>query len=245
MGLTIHYTLQSAAGNAEQARQLVERLRKHALDLPFAQVDEVVEATGDACDFNGRDRDDPVRWLLVKAGQYVERDGTYYPVKPKHFIAFGTFPGEGCEAAVFGLAAYPATIEVQNPRTRRSRQLRTGLTGWCWSSFCKTEYASGHGIDHFLRCHLCVIRMLDHAKELGILGGVKDEGGFWEKRDVKALAQKVGEWNEGMAGLVGQLKDMFGGNLVAPIMKYPAFEHLEAKGRGKKPRSSSGSEDLQ
>ena len=117
MGLTIHYTLQSAARTSEQARHLVEKLRKRALDLPFAQVDEPVEAMGDACDFNHRDRDDPVRWLLVKAGQYVERDGTYYPVVPKQVIAFATFPGDDCEAAVFGLATYPATIEVRDTTT--------------------------------------------------------------------------------------------------------------------------------
>ena len=35
--------------------------------------------------------------------------------------------------------------------------------------------------------------------------------------------------------LVGQLKDMFGGDFNAPITEYPDFEHSEAKGRkGKK-----------
>jgi hypothetical protein len=109
--------------------------------------------------------------------------------------------------------------------------VQTGLKGRSWSSFCKTQYASGHGLDHFLRCHLSVVRLLDHAKELGILASVNDEGGFWEKRDVKALAQQVGEWNQSMAAFVGQLKDMFGGDFKAPITKYPDFEHLEAKGR--------------
>ncbi len=48
---------------------------------------------------------------------------------------------------------------------------------------------------------------------------------------MKALVQEVGEWNEGMAGLVGQMKDLFGGNLAAPITEFPDFEHLEARGR--------------
>lgn len=51
---------------------------------------------------------------------------------------------------------------------------------------------------------------------------------------MKALAREVGVWNEGMAGLVGQLKDMFGGDFAAPITKFPDFEHLEAKGQRKK-----------
>ena len=69
------------------------------------------------------------------------------------------------------------------------------------------------------------------AKELGILASVSDEGDFWENRDVEALAREVGEWNQGMAALVGKLKDMFGGNIDAPITKFPNFEHLEAEGQ--------------
>ena len=42
-----------------------------------------------------------------------------------------------------------------------------------------------------------------------------------------------------MAGLVGQMKDMFGSNLVAPIMERPDFEDLKAKARQRKPRSSN------
>jgi hypothetical protein len=76
--------------------------------------------------------------------------------------------------------------------------------------------------------------MLDFAKQLGILASVHDEGGFWEKRDVKALAEEVGEWNEAMAAIVGQLKDKFGGDFQAPIAEFPDFEHLEARGRRKK-----------
>jgi hypothetical protein len=76
--------------------------------------------------------------------------------------------------------------------------------------------------------------MLDHAKQLGILSSVSDEGDYWEKRDVKALVQEVSEWNEGMAGLVGQMKDLFGDGFDAPIKAFPTFEHLEAKGRQSK-----------
>ena len=185
--------------------------------------------------------DHPLRWLLIQAGQYVEREGIHYSVMPEHVIAFSTDPGEGCEQANFGLCLYPGVLNIQDPRTGLARRLRTELTGWCWSSFCKTrvcfEPAAG-GVENFLRCHLCVIRMLDHAKQLGILADVSDEGDFWEKRDVKALAKEVGEWNEDMAGLVGQLKDMFGGDFEAPIAEFPDFEHLEARGRRKK-RSES------
>ncbi len=237
MGLTIHYKLHSDTRSPAEARRLVEELRRRALDLPFAEVEEVVELSGDACDFEKQDREHPHRWLLIQAGQWLVRDDVHYRVMPKHVVAFSCDPGEGCEQANFGLCLYPGVLDVTDSRTGHARKLRTQLKGWCWSSFCKTQYSSSSsagGIPNFLRCHLSVIRLLDHAKQLGILASVSDEGDFWEKRDVRALAREVGEWNEGMAGLVGQLKDMFGADLEAPIAKYPDFEHLEAKGRQKK-----------
>ena len=61
---------------------------------------------------------------------------------------------------------------------------------------------------------------------------VKDEGGFWEKRDLKALVETVGQWNIGLAGLFGQIKDQFRDQIIAaPISDFPNFEHLEAEGR--------------
>lgn len=73
--------------------------------------------------------------------------------------------------------------------------------------------------------------MLDHAAKIGILNEVSDEGDFWEKRNVEDLAREVAEWNTGLAGFVGQLKDSLGDNFVAEITKFPDFERLEAKGR--------------
>jgi hypothetical protein len=237
MGLTIHYKLHSDTRDAKQARQLIEELRKRAIDLPFAKVGEIVELKGGSCNHEYYVGNNPLRWLAIQAGQLVEREGNYYRVKPKHVIAFSADPGDGCEPANFGLCLYPATIFVPDPRTGLNCRLRTELKGWSWGSFCKTEYASNPaagGIQNFLRCHLLVIRMLDIVKELGILASVSDEGDFWEKRDVEALAKEVGEWNQGMAAFVGQLKDLFGGGFDAPITKFPDFEHLEAWGTKKK-----------
>jgi hypothetical protein len=237
MGLTIHYSLRSDASDPAAARQLVEALRKRALDLPFTEVGEIVELTGSGCDYQKYDGNDPLRWLIVQSGQHVEREGAYYRVKPKHVVAFTTSPGNGCEEANLGLALYPSVILLPKQVGEHQRSLRTGLKGWCWSSFCKTQYSSGAqygGVENFLRCHLAVIRMLDHAKEIGILASVNDEGSYWENRDVKALVQEVGEWNDGIAALVVKLKDLFGGDITAPITQFPDFEHLEAKGRNPK-----------
>ena len=64
-----------------------------------------------------------------------------------------------------------------------------------------------------------------HPKE------VSDEGSYWEKRDVRSLAEEVVRWNQQMAGLAGKMKDLLGGDVEAAIMKFQNFEHLEAEGR--------------
>ena len=229
MGLTIHYHLKSDTTSPAKARQLVKQLRQRAMDIPFKSVGEIVEYHGRDADFEQRANHDPDRWMLVQAGQYVEKDGYHYRVPPKHLIAFNTDPGDGAEQANFGLAMYPGVITGHD-----GRRVRTGLKGWSWSSFCKTQYASHPelgGVENFLRCHLSVVKLLDAANELGILEEVDDEGEFWDRRDVKALSEEVGEWNQHIAGFVGELKDHFGHDFHAPITEYPNFEHLEAEGR--------------
>ena len=247
MGLTIHYSLKSNTRSPKKARELVARLRGRALDLPFATVEEIVELTGNECDFQQLDQDYPHRWLLIQACQYVDRPapggGTHsYHVAPTHLIAFETLPGDGCESANFGLCRYPAEIKLTDSDwPYRERRIRTRLSGWSWQSFCKTQYASNAqcgGVQNFLRCHLAVIRMLDQAKSLGILEEVSDEGNFWQNRDVRALAEEVGKWNQAIAAFAGRLKDLFGDQedglaVESPITEFPNFEHLEAAGRGK------------
>jgi hypothetical protein len=239
MGLTIHYKLQAKTDSPKQARQFLDQLRAKALDLPFKEVGEITELDGDAADVDKQDDDESQRWLLIQAGQYVEREGCLVRVTPQHVIAFSTDPGDGCEQANFGLATYPKTVEVE--KDGRTKQVRTGLVDWSWSSFCKTQYASNPecgGLENFLRCHLAIVKLLDHADELGILKEVSDEGDFWEKRDIKALAQEIGDWNSMVAGWVGRFKDEFGADMVAEITKFPNFEHLEAKGRSRKKKKA-------
>lgn len=233
MGLTIHYTLHGRIRSPMRARDLMERLRSRALDLPFKEVGEVVELAGRECDPGDRDRDDPIRWLLMQAGQLVVVGEQYHQVRPDQLVAFSTWPGEGCEQANFGLGVYPKTTEIED-WSGAKRTLRTGIKHWSWTSFCKTQYASDPalgGVENFLRCHLSVIHLLDHAQALGILEEVKDEGSYWDNRDVRSLAEEVAQWNEQIAGLVGKMKDSLGGDIEAAILKFQNFEHLEAKGR--------------
>jgi hypothetical protein len=226
MGLTIHYRLQATVPGRDEARRLVEQLRQTALDLPFREVDDIVELSGDDANFDKLGRDDPNAWLLIQAGQYVERGGRHLRIPPEHVIAFSTLPAEGSEPANFGLARYPAVVEIDG------QTLNTDLGGWSWASFCKTQYASNPqlgGVENFLRAHLSVVKLLDRAAELGILKEVSDEGGYWNDRDIPKLAKEVGDWNTMIAGWAGRLKDAFGDGLVSEIVKFPNFEHLEAK----------------
>lgn len=87
-------------------------------------------------------------------------------MRPSEIIAFVAEPGDGCESAAFGL--------------------RKVGDEYSWEAFCKTGYTVGDAVD-FLRCHLSVIAMLDHAQKIGILGWVKDAGKYWEQRDWREL----------------------------------------------------------
>src|SRR5437762_2488004 len=105
MGLTIHYSLKFSGAHRE-ARRLLDQLRSRARDLPFAEVGDVVELSGDDCAYEQRGRDDPLRWLLIQAGHYLElppKGNVQYQahVLPTHLIAFETMPGEGSEPANF------------------------------------------------------------------------------------------------------------------------------------------------
>ncbi len=228
MGLTIHYCLHADAPNADAARQLVEQLHQAAMDLPFAEVRDVVELASDSTRFEDAQHGN-AKWLLVQAMHLVESEAGQAMVQPDQVVAFTAWPGPGCEVANFGLCRYPATIGIAG------KTVATGVDGWHWESFCKTQYASNTaegGIENFLRCHLLIVKLLDHAERLGILKQVKDEGGYWQSRDVAALTREIGRWNQFVAGIAGQFKDGLGDDFLAPIRDYPDFEHLEAKGRG-------------
>ena len=229
MGLTIHYRLTTELTNPKDVRQLVETIRQHALDLPFKEVGDVKEFKGDETDFRSGDEKD--RWLKIQSSGYVAAGRGMLAVAPLHVIALPTWPGEGCEPANFGFCTYPAFF----PAPPKGKRVPTRLTGWRWTSFCKTQYASdpkAGGVQNFLRCHLCVVKMLDFIKQTGLVTvEVKDEGEYWKKRDLLALGKEVSEWNDLVAGLVSEFRtEAEGKSIEAPITGFPSFEHLEAKG---------------
>ncbi len=224
MGLTIHYSFK-AQGNTARAQALVHALHRAAQDLPLQGLSRVVELSEEQCDYQLRLPGDPLRWLLIQA-QAVTQDGRFR-ARPLLVLAFTAWPGEGCEAANFGLCQYPSLLETDEGL------VQTGLSDWRWSSFCKTQYAfdpTQEGILNFLRCHLNVICLLDKAKAQGCLDRVSDEGGFWESRDLQALAQRVGASHELLAILCRRLKGQSGGGtpIEADVGEFATFERLKA-----------------
>jgi hypothetical protein len=253
MGLTIHYSLSLPAKTIiPEVKQKLGTLRQHCLDLPFQEVGELLEFRGETeCNFDLRDREDPLRWFLCQADTTINfkydrtgkpvpvhgwADGSYgRSVLPEHVVGFNAYPGSGCEEANIGLSRFPKTVIVGNKWSGKSHRLPIeGGGGWSWHSFCKTQYANEHGLENFLQCHLSVIAMLDVAKRIGFDVVVNDEGHFWEKRDVHALVREIGEWDQLIAGLGGVLKDAAesaGMKLEAPIFDRKDFEQLEMKGQ--------------
>jgi hypothetical protein len=159
MGLTIHYALKHKQDDAEAVKQTVFKMRQLALDLPFEQVGEVVDLTGDQCNTEARraelqsgdERNEGLFWLLIQAGKRVQcpwNKRISRMVKPTRIIAFDTLPGCGSEPANFGLCQYPAEIAWEyDPEDDQRFQSapREGL-GWHrfdwrkWDRYCKKHF---------------------------------------------------------------------------------------------------------
>jgi len=260
MGLTIHYSLTlPAETTTTEVKAKLEALRQSCLDLPFKEVaDKLINLKGKKCDFQKCDNEDPNRWLLIQSNIYVNYTDDYFHgirplrdkeelscyslgVSPKEIVAFSAWPAEGCEEANFGVCLFPKTVSIKSSYklTDSARRLKIEeAKNWHWNSFCKTQYANNPncgGVKNFLRAHLLVIKTLDKAKELGFGVDVSDEGNYWTKRSVEELTKDIGEWDNFIAKMGGQLKDAFsndkkGCSVEALIFKDPRFEHLEADG---------------
>lgn len=216
----VHYTIAHARPwTAADAEALVRTAHRRAAALVrrrrLAQIGPV-ESVADS--------------ERLTAAVAFERDGDdtlCHDVPARQGWLFSVWPGEGCESANFGLCLYPARVRAGR------RWIRTGGGGWTWSDFCKTQYASRHGAEHFLRCHRAVIDLVLIWERLGCRFRIQDEGDYWPGRDEAKLLANVGLLNRVMAGLAGTLKDSAderGGKIEAPILAHPRFEQLEAEG---------------
>src|SRR5688500_4177268 len=97
MGLEIFYDLHAPASwDRSRVRRTVAAAREHALTLGFQEVDKV----------KVNDRSNP-RTMGVRR---LPKDSPYLAAKAEDGWFFRTWPGEGCETALFGLCRFPARV---------------------------------------------------------------------------------------------------------------------------------------
>lgn len=217
MGLTIHYQLKLARADEGvddlQARWAVEALRKLALKFKRQGRFDTVGGAG----FGPRERRLAVEWRMRPVpGHPHSFNGV--KIRPQAGHLFHADVGRDCEPLLLGLCRYD----------RR---------GWRLKSFCKTQYASLHGWEHFRRCHTAVIDLLAAAASMGLRVDIQDEGDYWPGRDLNALQNNLEQMNGAVAAAVGVLKDRDeagdGARVQSPILSHPRFERLEAVGEAR------------
>jgi hypothetical protein len=224
MGLTIHYKLSLPRGaDAPVHRRIVQFRARVEKRCSARNGMQVFPATTDAVELN--------RWACAYLAVRDDRDPEcIHPleVPPIGGCIFPVSIGEGCEPLWLGLCRYPETIQL------RERAIRTGQSaGWRFSAGCKTQYASVHGWEHFLRCHSTVVELLRLAVESGIQVRITDEGGWWPRRSDQNLRRAIEKNNRLVAAVGGALKDRAGDQpqpVQSPIFEHPDFERLESEG---------------
>lgn len=209
MGLTVNYKVSIPI--TENIVEKLEKVRQQCLDLPFETVDEVkdMQISKETIQLF-RDLQKRYTWPnnsfenLAKRDKMMEErgtdtwtiitiDDTKYP-QDHHLVQLSLWAGKGCEGTEFSF-------------TKKKKY-------WRCEGFTKTQYA-----EQFVKCHLLVIKALDLLKEQGFEVNVKDEGHYWETRDLKVLAQNINDYTELIKNIFGTLKGQTEGkmDIVSPI----------------------------
>lgn len=227
MGLTVHFKLAvSVASPAPAAKRLVETMRRVALRFQReGLVDEVPPITSEMTTLRRFARD----WLILPVPG-AENTSTGVEVFPTEGFLFRVDVGEDCEPLWLGLCRYPETVRHQGHKLAT----KSG-TGWRLAGFSKTQYASLHGGEHFLRCHRAVVELLAGLRRPDLRVTISDEGDYWPRRSVTALRRKLDEMNGLVAAMAGALKDGAEAGtpenrVQSPIFAHTHFERLEAEG---------------
>ena len=227
MGLTVHFKLAAPAGGSEaQAKTLVESMRRLALGFRIeGLVDRVLPITADRKTLGQFG----LAWLVLPVPGEANTS-TGVEVCPTTGFLFRVEVGDDCEPLWLGLCRYPEKVRFQGKELRTKED-----AGWRLSGFSKTQYASLHGWEHFLRCHRAVVELLAGLRSLGCRVRISDEGDYWPRRSVAALRARLDPMNRLVAAAAGALKDLCSEpgdatGIQSPILGHPQFERLEAEG---------------
>lgn len=187
--------------------------------------------------------------LLMMAGRSVTRKYKMYKswkgkwhyevathsAPPAEVWMFIIDVADGSEPATFALVKYPKTITVKNPAypfgegtPEEFIEIPTGITGWHWKSFCKTQFASRNGILNFMRGHVGLVTFLDFVKKFTPLETeVSDDGNFWETRNLVNLSTEIQEWDEMLKGLASGFSEA---NSTSPIREWNPYDNEPPEG---------------
>lgn len=229
MGLTLHHrcyapdTLTAQAANA-----IVQRWYETAERFAAEQrIEQVLPISHEPADLE--------RWATMWKIQPHPADAESsmgIQVRPLAGWVFPVEIGSDCELLWIGLCRYPATV------THSGRKVPTALgNGWRFQRSCKTQYASLHGWEHFRRCHVAALDLLQTGRHLGVRVHIEDEGGYWPGCDEAKLHSELTRMNRVVAAMAGALKDeaesssQQSGAVDSPIFRHPQFERLEAEGK--------------
>ena len=178
MGLTIHYTLTVKRGTTVRwFKNLLHRTRRLALKIGCARVGPVLHSA----------ETDPDAPEFFYTAPGVERRPNGGP--GTHGWVLEVWPGEGYHTALFGTLQHRRVL----PRKKGQPSWKTRyskLSDWKLTDYCKTCYAARHGAEHFIECHLRVIRLLDYWREAGVKVEVHDETGYWKTRNRETLVSE-------------------------------------------------------
>jgi hypothetical protein len=147
MGLTFSYEFRLPVRYpSEDVNLVLQRLKLRAERLGFVRISPTYEGVVDFLP------DDWRRLFNVFAyvnSESIGDDERSYSGDVNTVRGFLAMPGKGAEAASFGFMR---------------RQFDDDGSGeWFWLGCCKTQYASVHGEQHFLDCHLRMVDMMEYA----------------------------------------------------------------------------------
>lgn len=181
VGLSVMHHFEFRGSRRDVAGKLAS-LRARFLDLPVRSVSDVLEIESAANPFDrgtGVARFEQKQFALAMLFARLDSQTAWATTdswagridriaRSGNGLSLRVDVGEGCEP-----------FHVLLGRIGKGRV-------WRGIRFTKTQYAV-----HFVDAHLLVVRMLDICREEGILRRVKDDGGYWEKRDLAVLARNL------------------------------------------------------
>ncbi|MFH1549992.1 MAG: hypothetical protein ABIH04_05475 [Planctomycetota bacterium] len=245
MGLTIHWELAFRGRKAELIEKL-QVLKEKFSDLAVESVGEIIEIKRAVVEFGfgryrGAEYDERSLGFMMTHAHFDEtadekklyeiinriggtmNAGKLPPRKKQRYFNLIKMADELHQHRVERItkSGSGVVLRVNVGEGSESFSVMLGRLGkgrlWRGKGFTKTQYAT-----HFTRCHMAVIQMLDLCEKAGILKSVRDEGEFWEKRDMEVLAKNINLSTETIRAITSAMKEpaeAAGFTVEAPVEK--------------------------